>query len=316
MATVTFTGDGQIDFYGTNVLNDCVKAGTGAPAEQILGLVPCVLTDDTLCSTSCFTLNVVAGDNNSFLFEFTPSVVSADFRLFKQDDTDNFVQVAVLSANEGTPYDLGFSSAYPRYAGFKLDWQKVFNLYGAGVYKFVVWNIDLDNSLQSYPFRLEANTCDNKDGSVYIETISKGLYNNWRFTKDNGLIKTYDLEGLEWVDSCRYHGKVVNTDLEQNIEVMKYSNGREEEFYNSGVQNYDLNLFKTDYELFKRILHYTKGKGMTITNDNLDREYDLIKQNVKLVGESSSQKFPKNKLLYQVNIKLRDEYTDRYKTCD
>ena len=316
MATTTFTGDGTLNFYGTNALADCVKVGSGSPAEQILGLVPCELPDTTLCTTHCFTVNVFAGDSNSFLFEFTPNVVSSDFRLFKQDSNNDFVQVALLSSNEGTPYALGFSSVYPRYSGFTLDWQKIFNLYGAGVYKFVVWNSDLAQSLQSYPFRLADDTCTNKDGTVYLEVTNIGIYNNWKYTKENALIKEYDLESLEWSDSCRYPGKVVNTDLEQNIENIKYANGREEEYYNEGVQNYDCNIFKCDYELFKRILHYLKGKDIKLTNDNLDREYNLIKQDVRQVGEASSQKFPKNKYLYQVQIKLRDEFADRYKTCN
>ena len=75
-------------------------------------------------------------------------------------------------------------------------------------------------------------------------------------------------------------------------------------------------MFKCDYELFKRILHYLKGKDIKLTNDNLDREYILNKQNVTLTGESSSQKFPKNNLLYQVQIKFQDEYSDRYQVCD
>ena len=41
MATFKFTGQDFIEFYGTNVLNSCVKIGNGALATQILGLVPC-----------------------------------------------------------------------------------------------------------------------------------------------------------------------------------------------------------------------------------------------------------------------------------
>ena len=316
MATVTFTGDGTLNFYGTNALADCVKFNNGSIAEQILGLVPCDIINTTSCTTSCFTVPVFAGDNNSFLFEFNPSITSADFRLFKQDANNDFVQVALLSTNEGEIFNLGFSTEYPSFAGFRLDWQKIFTLYGAGVYKFVVFNIDLDNSLQSYPFRLADDTCIGKDGTVYLEVTNIGIYNNWKYTKENSLIKEYNLEFLEWLDSCRYPGKVVNTDLEQNIENIKYANGREEEYYNEGVQNYDCNIFKCDYELFKRILHYLKGKDIKLTNDNLDREYNLIKQDVRQVGEASSQKFPKNKYLYQVQIKLRDEFADRYKTCN
>ncbi len=315
MATIEFTGDGVLGFYGTNVLNDCVKLVSGENAEQILGLVPCFKNDTSLCTANCFTIPAFSGDFNSFLFEFNPSITTADFRLFKQDTNSTFVQVSILSSAEGTGFDLGFSSNYPNYAGFQLDWEKIFNLYGSGVYKFVVFDTDLENSLQSYPFYLREGTCENKDGTVYLEVTNIGEYHNWKYTKDNGLLLTYDLINLEWNDSCRYLGKVVNTELEQNIEEIKFANGREEEFYNSGVQNYDLNVFKCDFELFKRIEHYLKGKDTKITNDNLDREYTLIKQNVRQIGENTSSKFPKNKLLYEVKIKFKDEFTDKYKSC-
>ena len=318
MATTTFTGDGQIDFYGTNILDNCVPFNNGATATQVIGLVPCVVVDNTLCSTNCFTVPAIRGDFNSFLFNFNKTVTSADYRLFKQDINSNFVQVATLTNNEGEKFDIGFATNQPRLGGFRLDWKKIFDnpLYGAGVYKFVVFNNTLDDSLQSYPFRLKDDTCENKDGTSYLEVTNKGIYNNWKYTKDNQSKQTFDLVGLDWLDSCRYFAKVVNTELEQNIEEIQYSNSRKETVYNDGVQNYDLNVFKCDYELFKRILHYLKGKDIKLTNDNLDREYTLIKQNVILTGESSSQKFPKNKTLYQVQIKFKDEFADRYKVCD
>ena len=316
MATITFTGDGTLNFYGTNALGECIPFNNGAIATQIVGLVPCDFVDPSSCTTDCFTVLAISGDNNSFLFRFNPSVPSADFRLFKQDANSDFVQVALLSANEGEPFDLGFSSDYPQLAGFRLDWEKIFTLYGAGVYKFVVFNISLENSLQSYPFNLKDNTCNNKDGTSYLETTNKGIYNNWKYTKDNESIRRFDLENLEWLDSCRYFGKVVNTELEQEIEYNRYRNSREGLVYNQGTQNYDLNVFKCDYELFKRINHYLKGKDIKLTNDNLDREYTLQKQDVILTGESSSTKFPKNNLLYQVQIKFKDEFADRYKVCE
>jgi len=318
MATTTFTGDGLLDFYGTNALSDCVPFNNGDLATQIVGLVPCFGIDTIECTTDCFTVPAVSGDNNSFLFNFNPSVTNADFRLFKQDDTNNFVQVALLSVNEGELFDLGFSADYPSLAGFRLDWEKIFDnpSYGAGVYKFVVFNISLENSLQSYPFNLKENTCNNLDGTSYLEVTNKGIYNNWKYTKENQSIRVFDLEKLDWLDSCRYFGKVVNTELEQNIENNKLSTGKESNVYNEGVQNYDLNVFRCDYELFKRILHYLKGKDVKLTNNNLDREYILNKQDVMLTGESSSQKFPKNNILYQVQIKFKDQFADRYKACN
>jgi hypothetical protein len=316
MATITFTGDNIVNWYGNNVLNDCVKFGVSSVATQILGLVPCAI-ESLECTKDCFTVPAFGGDFNSFLFEFSPTVLNADFRLFKQDANSTFVQVAILSALEGTKFDIGTIANYPNYGGYLIDWQKVFNLYGKGTYEFQVYNSTTPaDSLKSYPFILDADDCNLKDGTSVLEVTNIGLYNNWKYTKDNDQESLFDLQNLEWFDSCRYYGKVVNTELEQNIEEIKYSNSRNEIFYNEGFQNYDFNIFKCDYELFKRINHYLKGKDIKLTNDNLDREYTLIKQNIVLTGESSSQKFAKNPLLYQVNIKMKDEFSDRYKVCE
>jgi hypothetical protein len=315
MGTTIFTGDNTVNWYGVNVLNDCVKFGSSSIASQIVGLVPCV-KDSLTCTDDCFTVPAFSGDFNSFLFEFSPAIISADFRLFKLVG-NTFVQISVLSALEGLKYDIGTITNYSNYAGYLIDWEKVFNLYGKGTYQFQVYdNATPTDSLKSYPFVLDADDCDLKDGTSVLEVTNIGLYNNWRYTKDNAEERFYNLQDLEWFDSCRYYSKVVNTELEQNIEEIKYSNSRNETFYNEGFQNYDLNIFKCSYELFKRINHYLKGKDIKLTNDNLDREYQLIKQNVILTGESSSQKFPKNPLLYQVNVKLKDEFSDRYKVCN
>jgi hypothetical protein len=63
MATYTFTGQDYIEFYGTNVLNSCIKIGNGALATQILGLVPCQ-TQNLDCYSNCYTLPVFDGDFN------------------------------------------------------------------------------------------------------------------------------------------------------------------------------------------------------------------------------------------------------------
>ena len=315
MATINFVGDGIVSWYGTNVLNECVKFGSGAIAEQIVGLVPCKI-EGIDCVDDCYTVPAFPGDFNSFLFEFTPSVVVADFRLFKLVN-DTFVQVSVLSTAEGQKFNLGTIIDYPYYAGYLIDWQKVFNLYGEGTYQFQVFNsVTPSDSLKSYPFILKDDTCENKDGTVKIELLNLGIYNNFNYTIDNGQLLKYDLFNLEWFDSCRYYGKVVPTNLTQEIEEITFSNNRSEVYYNQGFQEYDVNIFVCTYELYKRINHYAlKGKNIKLTNDNLDRETNLVQKNILGTGESKSSKFPRNKLLYQVTIGVKDEFGDNYRVC-
>ena len=204
MGTTIFTGDNTVNWYGTNVLNDCVKFGSSSIASQIIGLVPCV-KDSLECTKDCFTVPAFGGDFNSFLFEFSPAVLSADFRLF-QLVGNTFVQISVLSSLEGLKYDIGTITDYSNYAGYLIDWQKVFNLYGKGTYQFQVFDSATPtDSLKSYPFVLDADDCDLKDGTSTLEVTNIGLYNNWRYTKDNTEDRLFDLVNLEWFDSCRYY---------------------------------------------------------------------------------------------------------------
>ena len=316
MATINFVGDSLVNWYGTNVLNECVKFGSGTIAEQIIGFVPCKI-EGTTCVNDCFTVPAFSGDFNSFLFEFAPSIVNADFRLFKLVN-DTFVQISVLSALEGLKYNLGTINNYPYYAGYLIDWEKVFTLYGKGTYQFQVFDsVTPDDSLKSYPFILDADDCNLKDGTIKLEGTQVGRYNNFNYTKDNGQLLNYDLYNLDWFDSCRYFGKIVPTTLTEEIEEIKYSNDRSEVFFNEGNQEYDMNIFKATYELYKRINHYAlKGKDIKVTNDNLDRETELTQKNILGTGESKSSKFPKNPLLYQITIGIKNEFGDNYRVCE
>jgi hypothetical protein len=316
MAIINFVGEGIVNWYGTNVLNECVKFGSSANAEQIVGLVPCKI-EGVNCVTDCFTVPTFPGDFNSFLFEFTPSVVNADFRLFKLAN-DTFVQIAVLSAAEGLKFDLNSFSGHPNYAGYLIDWEKVFNLYGEGTYQFQVFDsVTPADSLKSYPFILKDDTCENKDGTIKLEVLNIGIYNNFNYTIDNAQTLKYDLFNIEWFDSCRYHGKVVPTTLTQEIEEIVFSNDRGEVYFNKGRQEYDVNIFAATYELYKRINHYAlKGKNIKLTNDNLDRETEFTQKNILGTGESKSSKFPKNPLLYQITIVVKDEFGDNYRVCE
>ena len=227
---------------------------------------------------------------------------------------NSFNQIAVLSAAEGEIFDIGDIPEYLNYGGYVLDWDKVLNLYGEGTYQFVVF--DTVNPLLSYPFRLKTSNCNSMNGTSKIEVIQRGLYANYNYKKQEGNIKTFDVQSIDWFDSIRLNAKIVPTELTQEIESIKYANDREETFFNQGFQNYDFNVFECDYELFKRFLHFaTKGKDIRISNYNLDAETELIGVNVVATGESESSKFPKNKLLYQISIKFKDEFLDKYRAC-
>jgi len=296
-------------FYGTNMRpTSCVEFGTDSFAEQIIGLVPVPAID-------CFQMKVFPKDFNSFLFRFSQNVINADFRLFKSDGS-TYNQVSILSSAEGEKHNVGTILEYPRYGGYILDWEKVYNLYGTGDYQFVIFNVNYAQSLKSYPFTLEHDDIDLKNGTVQIDMSCTGTYDNFNYTLDNDQIRTYDVQNIDWKDSCRYEGRLLATEINEEIEEIEYSNGQKENYFGANVQFYDLIIFQSNFELYKRLINYgLNANSVKLTSDNLDKEHVFTKLNVMKTGKYEATKFVNNRNLYQIAIELKDQFTNQHKFC-
>ena len=130
-------------------------------------------------------------DRTSFLIE-APDTVGGSFaiRLVRSDGTT----VNMTDNTYGTYFGLGTISGQPLKAGYLVEWQKVAQVEGFGVYSFEVDNVNFGNTITetSRDFRLLPYSEDNADGTVKIETIHNGCI-------EGGI----DYTGMNWIRSVR-----------------------------------------------------------------------------------------------------------------
>ena len=202
------------------------------------------------------------------------------------------------------------------YSGYQVDWNKVYNLFGAGTYRFKVFNpFDTDAPSLSLPFMLMENTCDNTNSTVYIELDSVGKFYNWRFTNTNDR-QIFDLINMNWVDSCRYSARFDPVEVEPEENFVLFSNKKNKLSRSEEKQNYNLRLFDTTYELFKRLFQYgLVSNDINISDGNKDSLYNF--NNIKVVRKSDNEftQYVNNRIMYNVNIGLRGEFDEGFSQC-
>lgn len=319
MATVQeiFKPDNNILFYGTNQIQKCVKFGASTP-YQIVGLVPCEIEE---CDPStgicldppCDTLITFTGFYNSFLFEYVNKSDTADFRLFKWDGSA-WVEQAVLDNTQGIKYDLGDLPPYDSYAGYELNWQNVFDLYGSGIYRFAAYDATTpDNSLYSQAFNLKEYNSQLANDTLFIEVQYEGDYPNINYTEDNGLPRTFDLTQITFRDANCYRGKFIPTAPESEETDIRFSNDRRTKYYANQTQTYDLRLYSPTYDMASRLYFYgLKASKVYITPNSVDQVKVWNRQNIIGTEDYDFETFRYYNKLENVVYKVVDEYARDY----
>lgn len=361
MGTTQIPAEGQLQFYGTNQINECIKIGGTDSPIQVLGLVPC---DKNIFKFSCDTksngevntlvdnegnkliddtggnlVDGISGDNgiirtpswrnnfclptfsgrvNSFLFEYPSLENPEDFRLFKYDGSSgNYLEVAALIDDTyGTLYPLNGFSEYPEYAGYKLEWLEVFNAFGAGDYIFSAYDLSSpSDSLFSYNFSLSDNIDNYRDGTVYLEINSEGLFDNPMYSSKNGIRRQWDLEFLDWEDSCTYKGKLVPVEIETETSYIRTVKNNNEIYYSDKTQVYDLNFYDITYNLFQRVVFYGMNSyDITITDDNRDSVSNFFER-IEVI-DSDSPSFTTNptfRKLVDASIQFKNKHSQNFR---
>ena len=194
MSVIQFSPENIASFYGTTQY-ECVPLLTFTPV-QILGLVPCEFETDDCRNNPCLNMTVFNGDFSRFLFQYNSQLGLQDAYKLDQFDssTDSWTEIAVLQNNtHGEKFDIGFDTNYPLYGGFALDWEKVQNLFGNGVYRFRLENITLVGfDLISPAYELRTFTCEAADNTVKIVTDEVGKFYNWKYKKDSNSLQSYN----------------------------------------------------------------------------------------------------------------------------
>jgi len=323
MATVEIIPDVDRtkNYYGSIHKTICAQLVTTIP-EQILGALP-VQVESSVCFEGCYEPCFIEGDISGFLFKFPSTSFDDDYKLEKWDGaTWNEVVTGnadnVLGPESGTKFDVGYDTNYSLYGGFKLDWGLVYTNEGDGKYRFVVDNIESDNKLYSGAINLKEDTCNNKDGTVYIRFESYGRFENYLYSDSNGLDKFYDLIDItnNWVDGCRYEARLEAAPYETETTDVKFADFSNKLHYSEERAVYNLLMFRTDFDLFSRLYLYgLDSTAIQVTDGNSDAPITFESVDVVKEGSNEFEKYVNNQLIYNVNIQLKSKYDLGFKTC-
>jgi len=325
MAKVDITPDPSRikGYYGSIYKTTCSQLVTTVP-EQILGAIPAKL-DETNCFDVCYTPCMIEGDISGFLFKFPSTSFDDEYKIEKWDgSTWNELVTGnpsnVLGNESGTKFDLGYDTNYPLYGGFQVDWGDVYIIAGAGdgTYRFVVDNIDPQNKLYSIPINLKADTCDNKDGTVYIRFESYGRHENFEYTDSNGQDKFYDLINITnaWLDGCRYEARIEANPYETEITSVKFGDFSNKTHYTEERAVYNLLIFRSSFELFSRLYFYGLNSfDIRLTDGNSDAPIKFDAIDAVKDGANEFEKTVNNPLIYNIQVALKSKYDLGFKTC-
>jgi len=147
-------------------------------------------------------LNDLKNDKSDFYYSDTNTIAAIALTLQKNDSNcadGNWIDKATFSnSNYGKFFAYGKSNDFTgvdfvddygrKYTGLFLEWLKIYNAFGNGVYRMKIVRTDIDNnSITCYDqriFCLKTWNCNLADKSVRLETINKGL----RGDRDNPYI--------------------------------------------------------------------------------------------------------------------------------
>jgi hypothetical protein len=298
--------------WGSSTQDSCVKQAGELPI-QILGLVA---TDPEDAGFPCLTFKAVPGDFNSFLYEYPSVSSSVAFELWKQDNTGLFVKVADLIDNTyGIYYGIGFTSDYPTYAGYRIEWANVFSAFGSGNYQFrVIDSVTPSNTLISQPFMLMSNTPENTNYTCKLVFEQSGVFPNFRYSNTNQTIKTFDISKINWADSCRYGGRFEGTPTQSSETYIDQNNDLQNPAFFEDIDEYNIIIKELTQDLYKRLYRYgMRSQSIKATDYNLDN--GDVYNNVDIISKASSEyvKGFQNRNIFQIEIPVRNAFTGRYR---
>jgi hypothetical protein len=265
-------------FYGVATRLDAVRIESLVPL-QIIGLVPCVPREyrPDFCipvlAQATYT-DALKNDINTFLFKLQTETQPFDFRLEQKNSSGSWVDLtSLVGGGYGQHYGVGSFEEFPTYVGQILDWQLIYQAYGAGEFRFVLkygfaWLPSQTMAIYSPEFNLRPFSDNAANSTVRIETYTSG---NMGSLSRAPLL--FLLDELNWYDSIRlegYFGKSETTYTEVNI---KYQTGIVQKVRDEQLETYQLSLGLTPYYLLERLKTYgLKADNILVTDYNLHNE--------------------------------------------
>lgn len=330
MGTVKFTSDDTKTWYGTT--SRIIVPLVSLTPVQLVGVNPVRKPTEDCRGDICMEFFALDGDISSFLFIWAGQVVDLDDYRLEQWINNSWQEVVTgntdntLGSELGTKFPFGSYPSYPNYSGYQIDWNKVINFDdgngagGVGTYRFKVVNTftDPDEELYSQPIILKDFNCDTRDNTVKISFKSQGLFQNAFYTRDNNTLKDFDLINVTngWLDEVRLSGRFDELPVESEETFVKYGSYENRLQLSDDFEQYNLRLFKTTLEQYKRLYLYgLRSHEIKITEGNSDSNFNFDKINVISKNESDFETFVNNRYLYNVNIKLQGEFDKGFRQC-
>ena len=198
-------------------------------------------------------------DINSFLFKRNFSSETITITLQKNGTTD----IAIVNDDYGIYYDFGTFGDFPNYKGFRLQWQKVLLLQGAGIYRIKVESTFLTGSTTTYsiPFKLDEYTQDKANGTFRIQSIQNGFLRHLDF----------DYKNINWLDGLRVPGFFGNRQTEYEQEFVLYANRDSKQVRSELINTYVCQTMHVPDCITDLIIEYHNfGNELFFTDYNLN----------------------------------------------
>lgn len=239
-----------------------------------LPIIPEIGTNDIcICDIMCgYSEDVFAklgdaffkNDKNDFLFQRLITADTLTIKLFK-----NGAQIATITDNTYGTYFPSFT-LYPLVTGFLIEWEKVFDLEGAGLYQIIadLNVIGEDSTFESQFFRLAEYTDELADGTVRIESFQTGniLRNQFNFT---GMLPG------GWYQSFRIKGRLFTPDPKIVIDNYKNQQWRKRQ-----IRDQILNEWTLETEQLPSIITNKLIYNVTLANTIQITDYNIFNHEV------------------------------------
>jgi hypothetical protein len=287
------------------------KAQTLETPIQIVGATPLHKFDDGCLSPPCFCLPVFNQDDKTrFLIEFPSTTSPYEFRLAKFVGgvfTEIETVPPSIPANGLIVDGFGFAPDYPERVKLTIDWSLIFDAYGAGFYKILVYTDLPEPKFYSDCFDLQAFSCMKAARTIKISSVLKGVYQREA--------NRFDLKTMEHADEVRMYAKFLPSENPTNFEQILAVRPKSLRAYDAKMHdNYTLRIDSITFELYKRLVYFVNtGNELKIStyNDN-----DLVKvANLQALAESGGTiNFNVgNQTMYNVQIPYRSAFASGFR---
>lgn len=236
---------------------------------ETLPIIPEIGTNDIcVCDIQCAYVEPVfakvgeefwKNDKNDFLFQRLIAADTLVIKLFK-----NGVEIATITDNTYGQFFASFT-LYPLVTGFLIEWEKVFNLEGAGLYQVQADQVILGvaSTFESQFFQLLEYTDQRADETVRIESVQTGNIKRSQFDFT-------DMLPNGWVQSFRMRGKLFTPDIKMIID--NYPN---QEYRQRQIRDEVLNEWTLETEQIPSIISNKLRYNIVLANSIKITDYNI-----------------------------------------